>query len=99
MKAKWQLSVLIAAVAVAGDSTGAAAGVTATGRATLHFHGGRQTLSVRLHEPAGEIQLYRMSAARGARVRASVQLPGITVPLRIATEPVGPSSSCVTVGV
>jgi hypothetical protein len=63
--------------------------------ATLHFARGRRVLRFRLDEPSGVILLYRMSAPDGVRVRGSAQLPGITVPLRIATGPIGPGSACV----
>src|SRR6266567_8300217 len=72
--------------------------VTSTGSATLHFDGGRESLSFRLHEPAGVILLYRIRAQRRMTVRALTQLPRITVPLRIATGPTGPSSACTYVG-
>jgi hypothetical protein len=62
--------------------------------ATLHFDRGRQVLSFRLHEPDGVILLYRINAPRGVKLRGSAQLPKTTVPLLIATTPVGPSSSC-----
>jgi hypothetical protein len=68
-----------------------------TTSATLHFGEGRQALSFRLHERSGVILLYRISARRGMKVRSSARLPGITVPLRIATAPIGPSSSCTEV--
>jgi hypothetical protein len=66
--------------------------------ASLHFDRGRQTLSFRLHEPAGVILLYRLTAPRGAEIRASAQLPRVTVPLWIATAPAGPSSPCTELG-
>ena len=66
--------------------------------ATLRFDSGRQTLRFRLDEPAGVILTYRLSAPRGANIRASARLPGITVPLWIATTPVGPNGSCTEAG-
>jgi hypothetical protein len=66
----------------------------ATRSAILHFPNGPRVARFRLREPAGVILLYRLSAPTGVRVRASAQLPGVTVPLRIATRPNGPSSSC-----
>ena len=97
-RTKWRSDALIVAAVLAGGG-GSAAGtgsavVTSTDSATLHFHGGRQALSFRLHERAGVIVLYRISAPRGAKVLGSVQLPRITVPLRIATSLTGPSSAC-----
>jgi hypothetical protein len=99
-KAKWCCGVLIAAAVLVGgasSSSVASAVVTGAGSATLRFHGGRQSLLFRLHEPAGAIDLYSISVPRGVKVRASVQLPGITVPIRIATRPTGSSSSCANV--
>jgi hypothetical protein len=66
--------------------------------ATVHFDEGRQALSFRLHEHGGVILLYRISAPRGVKVRGSARLPGVTVPLQIATVPTGPSSSCTKLG-
>jgi hypothetical protein len=97
---RWQLSGLIVTAALAGGvgpaSRPPASGATvdpAMHSAVLHFDG-RQALSFRLHEPSGVILLYRISVPPGAKVRGSAQLPRITVPLRIATTPVGPSSDC-----
>ena len=70
----------------------------ATHSAILHFARGRRVLRFRLVEPEGVILLYRLSAPTGVRGRASAQLPGVTVPLLIATRPTGPSSSCVEGG-
>ena len=66
--------------------------------ATVHFEEGRQARSFRLHEPGGVIFLYRISAPSGVKVRGSARLPGVTVPLHIATAPIGPSSSCTKSG-
>jgi hypothetical protein len=103
--ARWQLSGLVVSAALAGGvgpaSRPPASGATvdaATHSAILHFGGGRQVLSFRMHEPGGAIRVYRISVPAGARVRASAQLPRITVPLRIATMPVGPSSACTALG-
>jgi hypothetical protein len=99
----WRSGVLIPAALLAvvcGSATPAstsnAAVVVAANSGTLHFYAGRQSLSFQLHEPAGVILLYRLSAPRQAKVRGSAQLPRITVPLRIATGPTGPSGSCTT---
>jgi hypothetical protein len=89
---------LVAAVLAAACGSAAGSGravgswvvATSAYSATLHFDRGRQSLSFRLHQPSGTIRLYRLVAPRGARIRASAQLPRITVPLRIAT----PSSAC-----
>src|SRR2546421_5785568 len=95
--ARWQLGAvaLVAALALCGSSAaGSAAVVTSTYSVTLHFDRGRHSLPFRMHEPAGVILLYRISAPRGAKVRAYAQLPRITVPLRIATGPLGTSTGC-----
>ncbi|HEX6701417.1 MAG TPA: hypothetical protein VF101_11870 [Gaiellaceae bacterium] len=83
---------LAAAVVVAGDA--AAPGNAST--ATVHFGGGSELRRFVLREPPGVILVYRLSAPRAADVRATVQIPGVTVPLRIATRPTGPSSECTT---
>jgi hypothetical protein len=101
MVAKSQLGGLVMAAALAGVC-GSGSAVSASGAgttignhsATLHFDRGLQVRDFRLHEPAGVILLYRVSAPRGAVIRGSAQLPGVTVPLQIATRSVGPSSSC-----
>jgi hypothetical protein len=85
----------VAVAAVCGSASGSVARTVVVVRpysATLHMGRGTQSLAFQLHQPAGVILLYRISAPRGAAVRASTQLPGITVPLRIVT---GPSRSCV----
>src|SRR2546423_8042052 len=96
--ARWQLGAvaLVAALALCGGSAaGSAAVVTSTYWVTLHFDRGRHSLPFRMHEPAGPIRLYRISAPRGTKLRAYAQLPRTTVPLRIATGPIGPGSACV----
>jgi hypothetical protein len=98
VSARLPLGVLLAAVSLAGGSNGTAAVATSTDTAILRFHGGRETLSFRLREPDGVILLYRLTAPRGVKARASVMLPGVTVPLFIATRRTGPSSSCRSVG-
>jgi|SRR5579859_698291 len=60
----------------------------------VHFGPGREVQSFRIPEPAGEIQLYQFESNARTRIRASTQVTGVTVPLWIATVPVGPSSSC-----
>jgi hypothetical protein len=87
------LLVAAAVAAASGAASGSGAVVTRSYSATLHMHHGRQSLSFRLHQPTGVILLYRISAPRGADVHASVELPRITVPLRIGTSG-GPSGSC-----
>jgi hypothetical protein len=62
--------------------------------ATVRFGEGRQAVDFALHEPAGAIVLYRISAPVGTRVRGTTQLPATTVPLLIRTSRTGPSSSC-----
>jgi hypothetical protein len=86
---------VLGAAAFASTASGGRPAVeTGHGVAMLHFGDGRQTVAFRLHQPAGTIRLYRISAPSGSRVRGYAQLPGLTVPLRIATAPVGPSSGC-----
>ena len=95
--ARWQFGAVILAATLAlcgGSATGRAAVVTSTYSVTLHFDRGRQSLPFRMHEPAGPIRLYRISAPWGSKLRASAQLPRITVPLRIATGPIGPGRAC-----
>ena len=97
MRWKSRLGVVCAlgvAFVAGGASGGRPAVETSQGAATLHFANGRQTLSFRLHEPAGTIRLYRITAPRGIRIRGYAQLRGLTVPLWIATHSVGPSSGC-----
>lgn len=101
MGAKSQLVGLIAASAFA-LACGSAAAIPASPAevdranhsATLSFERGRQAITFTMREPTGVILLYRISAPRGTEIRASAELPGVTVPLRIATARVGPSSSC-----
>jgi hypothetical protein len=92
------IAILLAAATTVVAGGGAAIGGIAVrpGSATVHLGHGRDVRSFSLHEPSGVILLYRISAPRGADVRASVRLPRITVPLRIATRPNGPSSACTT---
>src|SRR2546425_8055890 len=95
--ARWQFDALILAAALAlcgGSARGRAAVVTSTYSVTLHFDRGRHSLPFRMHEPAGPIRLYRISAPWGSKLRASAQLPRITAPLRIATGPIGPNRAC-----
>jgi hypothetical protein len=91
--AKWQSVAVVFAVAfLAGSSS--ATGAQRTYSATVHLGSGRQSRSFRLHEPAGTIQLYRISAPRGADVRGVVQIPRVTAALRIATGPTALNGSC-----
>src|SRR5256714_14678921 len=95
--ARWQLGAvaLVAALALCGGSAaGREAVVTSTYSVTLRFDRGRHSLPFRMHEPAGPIRLYRISAPWGSKLRVSAQLPRTTVPLRIATGPIGPGSAC-----
>jgi hypothetical protein len=62
--------------------------------AVVHFGAGRHQRSFTLHEPAGMIVEYRISAPAGARVRGWAQVPDLTARLEIRTAPDGPSSSC-----
>lgn len=97
MAKKAQLVGLVLVAVLAGACGAAApsnAGIGTSDSATLHFGPGRQTLTFWLREPAGVILLYRIRAPRGAIIRGSAQLPGITVRLWITTKTVGPSSPC-----
>jgi hypothetical protein len=67
--------------------------------ALIRFDRGRQVVSFSHRKQAGIILLYRISAPRGSNIRAFARMPGITVPLRIATTPIEPSSSCTKRGV
>ncbi len=71
-----------------------AATVAERGRVVVRFGPGGATRAVWLHEPAGQIRLYRLRAPAGTRVRATVRLPGLTVPLEIDTRDNGPSGAC-----
>ncbi|HEY6474474.1 MAG TPA: hypothetical protein VIY26_16385, partial [Acidimicrobiales bacterium] len=55
-----------------------AAAVAEHGRVVVRFGAGRASRAVWLHEPTGEIRLYRLRVPAGARVRATVRLPGLT---------------------
>lgn len=100
----WRLGVLLVAAAAAGGCGTAAvaehavAGHSPVGlsrhSATVRFGEGRQSVDFALHEPAGVILLYRISAHMGTRVEGTTQLPNTTVPLVIRTSRTGPSSSC-----
>jgi hypothetical protein len=86
-----------AVIALAGASGGRAVGgvtVTSKDTALFRFGPGHQVLTTRLREPVGVIVLYRITAPYGVRIRGTTRLPGVTVPLRIATTRTGPSSSC-----
>jgi hypothetical protein len=71
-----------------------AAAVVRHGRVVVRLGAGRATRTVSLHEPAGEIRLYRLRSPAGTRVRATVRLPGLTVPLWIGTDERGPNIAC-----
>ena len=72
-----------------------AATVAERGRVVVEFGAGRATRTVWLHEPSGQIRLYRLRAPAGTRVRTTVRLPGLTVPLEIATRENGAAGACV----
>jgi hypothetical protein len=97
---RWRFGVLLAAIAALflGYGSPSEAVTMSAYWATAHFDEGKQSVSFRLHEPEGTIRLYRISAPRGAKVRAFAEIPDVTVPLRIATGPTGPSSACANVG-
>ncbi len=64
--------------------------------AQLHFAAGRRTATLTLHEPAGVILLYRLSAPVGTRILGMTRRPSSTAPMLIGTYRTGPSSSCRT---
>ena len=63
-------------------------------RVVVRLGPGRATRALWLREPAGQIRLYRLRAPAGTRVRATVRLPGLTVPLEIATRENGAAGAC-----
>lgn len=99
-----------AAVLLAGCGSGAAAtgqhrqppvvrravpaAVAEHGRVVVRFGAGRASRAVWLDEPTGEIRLYRLRVPSGARVRATVRLPGLTVPIQIGTGMRQPNIAC-----
>src|SRR3954469_17374989 len=95
MVGKWPIAVAVAVgvVGFSGAQSGAVVSVSHHS-AKLRFGGGHQTLSFSMLEPAGTISLYRVTAPRGTRLRGFAQLAGVTVPLRIATTPVGRATGC-----
>jgi len=60
---------------------------------------GRHSLRIRVREPAGVIAFYRISVQRGAVVRASVMIPGTTVPLALRAPGRAPWERCWNAGV
>jgi hypothetical protein len=88
---------LLFALALAGKPSGAVPRISVSEGshvAIVHFGTGRGAASFRMREPAGVIRLYRIRAPRGIRLRATAQIPRLTVPLLIATSPAGPTSPC-----
>jgi len=85
---------VLAGLVLAGDARPASHSYTVE----ASFRAGGDARSFRLVEPAGVILLYRLSAPAGADVRASVQLPSVTVPLLIGTKRTGPSGACTRSG-
>jgi hypothetical protein len=75
----------VALVLVSGLAVGATTAPTPAFQTTVHLSEGRDATALRLHEPSGVILLYRIEAPAGAKVRASAQLPSVTVPLFIST--------------
>jgi len=57
-------------------------------------YGDPEAEALAVHESAGVIVLYRISAPAGTRVEGTTQLPATTVPLLIRTSRTGPSRSC-----
>jgi hypothetical protein len=100
MASKALISGVLAVTLLAG-ATGSVGATTSSGAvelraqsAVIHLGPGAQALTFRLREPSGVILLYRLDAPQKTRLRASVRLPGLTVPLWIATSPVGPNRTC-----
>jgi hypothetical protein len=85
----WVCGFVVALLLVSGLAAGGTTGPSQGVRATVHMTEGRDTASFRLHEPSGVILLYRIDAPAGAKVRASAQLPSVTVPLQISTSIAG----------
>jgi len=71
-----------------------AATVAEHGRVVVRFGPGRVSKAVWLHQPTGTIRLYALRAPAGARVRATVRLPGLTVPIEIGTGMRQPNIAC-----
>ena len=96
--------ILIVAIAALGSgcgstspaATGAARAPVLAPSAQLHFAAGRRTATLTLHEPAGVILLYRLSAPVGTRILGMTRRPSSTAPMLIGTYRTGPSSSCRT---
>jgi hypothetical protein len=81
----WVCGFAVALLLVSGLAAGATTGPSRGFQATVHLTEGRDTASFRLREQSGVILLYRIDAPAGAKVRASAQLPSVTVPLHIST--------------
>src|SRR5687767_10807073 len=83
-----RLAMVAVLAGVCGSGTARSAGAVevAGGSATVHLGAGRQAVAFSMHEPAGIIRLYRVSAPRGSNLRVLALLPGVTVPLELATK-------------
>jgi hypothetical protein len=64
--------------------------------ATVQLGPGRDSAAFTIRRPQGEIVLYRIRAPRGARVRATTQIPGLTTRLAITTGRPSAVGSCRT---
>jgi hypothetical protein len=53
--------------------------------ASVRLGAGRDSAACTIHRQHGEFVLYRIRAPRGARVRATTQIPGLTTQLLITT--------------
>ncbi len=63
---------------------------------SVRFGHGRQHAAVRVARPPGAVLLYRVSAPLGSRVRASVELPRVSVRLFAGTVRPADAESCST---
>ena len=65
---------------------------------TVHLGAGRAGAAFTIHRPQGEIILYEIRAPVGARVRATVQIRGLTTRLAITTGAPSDTGACHTAG-
>jgi hypothetical protein len=61
---------------------------------TVRLGPGRDSAALTVRRPQGEITLYRIRAPEGARVQATVQIPGLTTRLAITTAAASPTGAC-----
>jgi hypothetical protein len=63
---------------------------------TVHLGAGRAGAAFTTHRPQGEITQYQIRAPEGARVRATMQIPGVTTRLAITTGAPSDTGACHT---